>query len=176
MVTCTGEHVMTLFKKIFANGWHSITVLGSSFAALLLPAVPAILTAFAFILADLYYGYKVSRRFGNKHFESHRLWKTINKLTEAFVLICLASFLDKFIFLTYEDLTAVRIAAGAVCTAEILSLLEALRALHPNAILSKVLAKVIKSKAEKYLDVDISDIVDKETNDTRNNKKAVSTN
>lgn len=168
MVTYPGENAMTLFKKIFANGWTSLTGLIGSFSALLLPVVPAIITAFAFILVDLYYGYKVSRKYGNKEFESHKLWKTINKLTEAFLLITLAAFLDKFIFLTYESLTAVRFAAGAVCTAEILSLLESFRALHPKAILSRILQKIIKSKAEKYLEVDISDIIDNKdiTNDT----------
>ena len=64
-------------------------------------------------------------------------------------------------------MTAVRIAAGAVCCAELISLLESLRALHPKAVISKILAKIIKSKAEKYLDVDLSEI--KELNDTSDN-------
>lgn len=151
---------MTLFRKIFANGWQSFTGLVGSLGALLIPVIPAAITAFSFIIVDLYYGYKVSRKYGKKEFESNKFWKTINKLTETALLIILAAFLDKYILYTYEDLIAVRIAAGAVCTAEALSLLESLRALHPKAWLSRILSKVVKSKAEKYLEVDISDIID----------------
>ena len=75
---------------------------------------------------------------------------------------------EEELFMTYEELTAVRIAAGAVCGAEIISLLESLRALHPNALISRLLAKIIKSKAEKYLDIDISEEI-KELNGTSDN-------
>lgn len=73
--------------------------------------------------------------------------------------------------MTYEELAAVRIAAGSICVAETISLLESLRALHPNAVLSKLLSKVIKSKAEKYLDVDMSDIIKDDNNVDSSNKK-----
>ena len=88
------------------------------------------------------------------------------------MIICGALLLDKFIFMTYEELVAVRIAAGSICFAETWSLLESLRALHPNAWLSKVLSKVIKSKAEKYLDIELPEL--EKPNDTHidnSNKK-----
>ena len=113
---------------------------------------------------DMHYGYKVSKKFGRIQFESNKFWKTVNKFTEATMIICGALLLDKFIFMTYESLSAVRIAAGSICFAETLSLLESLRALHPNAWLSKILSKVIKSKAEKYLDIELPEL--KEPNDT----------
>lgn len=62
--------------------------------------------------------------------------------------------------MTYDTLTSAKVAASTIIIAEIISLAEAFRALHPNALLSKILSKVIKSKAEKYLDVDLSDIID----------------
>lgn len=107
---------------------------------------------------DMHYGYKVSKKFGRVQFESNKFWKTVNKFTEAAMLIMGGLLLDKYIFMTHESLAAVRIAAGAVCVAETISLLESLRALHPNAYLSKILRKIVKSKAEKYLDIDLSDI------------------
>lgn len=61
--------------------------------------------------------------------------------------------------MTYETLTAAKVAASTVILAETISLVESFRALHPNALLSKILSKVIKSKAEKYLDVDLSDVI-----------------
>ena len=62
--------------------------------------------------------------------------------------------------MTYADLVLAKVAAGAVCFAEIISLLESRKALKPNSIITKLLSKIIKSKAEKYLDVDISDIIE----------------
>ena len=171
MVVNPGEQTMTLVNRIFAHGWQSVCTMASSLIALFAPAIPAILTAFTFIIMDMHYGYKVSKKFGNVQFESNKFWKTVNKFTEAALLICGALLLDKFIFMTYENLAAVRIAAGSICFAETLSLLESLRALHPNAWLSKILSKVIKSKAEKYLDIDISELEQNDTSNINNNKK-----
>lgn len=169
MVVNLGEETMTLIKRIFANGWQSMVGLLASLATLFAPAVPIMLTAYCFILADLYYGYKISRKLGHKEFESNKFWKTINKFTEATVVICLSLLLDKYILMTYDELVAVKVAAGAVCFAESLSLLESMRALHPKAWLSKILAKVVKSKAEKYLEIDISDIIDDKNKNTDDN-------
>lgn len=167
MVVNPGEQTMTLVQRIFNQGWQSVCNVAASLVALFAPAIPAVLTAFTFIVMDMHYGYKVSKKFGRIQFESNKFWKTVNKFTEATMMICGALLLDKYIFMTYEQLTAVRIAAGAVCCAELISLLESLRALHPKAVISKILAKIIKSKAEKYLEVDLSEI--KELNDTSDN-------
>ena len=131
----------------------------SAVCALFAPAIPVIVTAFAFIFADTYYGYKVSTKYGHK-FESNKFWHTVRKLRDATILICLAVLLDKHVLMTYETLTSAKVAAATVIVAEIISLAESFRALHPNALLSKILSRVIKSKAEKYLDVDLSDIID----------------
>lgn len=173
MVVNPGESTMTLIKRIFTNGWQSICNVCAAFVGLVAPAIPAALTAFSFIAIDMYYGYKVSRKYGHKEFESNKFWKTVNKFTEAAAIIFLGLLLDKYIFMTYEELACVRVAAGAVCAAESLSLLESLRALHPNAWLSKILSKVVKSKAEKYLDIDMSDMIEKPkdiSNDSNNSK------
>lgn len=164
MVVNPGEQTMTLIQRIFNQGWQSVCNVAASLIALFAPAIPAVLTAFTFIVMDMHYGYKVSKKFGKVQFESNKFWKTVNKFTEATMIICGALLLDKFIFMTYEQLAAVRIAAGSICFAETLSLLESLRALHPNAWLSKILSKVIKSKAEKYLDIELPEL--EKPNDT----------
>lgn len=163
---------MTLTRRIFANGYQSLLGFIAGFFSLLAPAIPIIVTSFAFIFADTYYGYKVSRKFGKKHFESNKLWKMAQKLRDVLIVICLGLLVDKYILLTYEDLSTVKVVAGTICTAEGLSLLESFRALHPHALLSKILSKIIKSKAEKYLDIDLSDIVDlNNSNDSSKNTK-----
>lgn len=165
MVVNPGEQTMTLIQRIFQQGWQSVCNIAASLVALFAPAIPAVLTAFTFIVMDMHYGYKVSKKFGRVQFESNKFWKTVNKFTEAAVLICGALLLDKYIFMTYEELTAVRIAAGSICFAETLSLLESLRALHPNAWLSKILSKIVKSKAEKYLEIELPEL---DQNDSSN--------
>ena len=172
MVVNPGEQTMTLIQRIFNQGWQSVCNVAASLVALFAPAIPAVLTAFTFIVMDMHYGYKVSKKFGKVQFESNKFWKTVNKFTEATMIICGALLLDKFIFMTYENLAAVRIAAGSICFAETLSLLESLRALHPNAWLSKILSKVIKSKAEKYLDIELPELEKlNDTSDNNSNKK-----
>ena len=157
------------------SGYQSLLGFAAGFLALLSPALPVMITAITFVLADTYYGYKVSKLYGHK-LESSKLWKLCSKLRDIFIVIILGCLLDKYILGTYEELAAIKIAAGAICTAESISLLESFRALHPRALLSKLLAKVIKSKAEKYLDVDLSDIIDlkditDDTIDIKNDRK-----
>ena len=77
--------------------------------------------------------------------------------------------------MTYADLVLAKVAAGAVCFAEIISLLESRKALKPNSLVTRLFAKIIKSKAEKYLDVDITDILEEQntiTNDTNTDKSS----
>lgn len=153
------NEIVNFVQRFGQNGYAAMIGVLSTIAALFSPAIPIVITVFCFIFADTYYGYKVSKKYGNK-LESNKLWKTVWKLRDCFILITLGLLLDKYILLTYDTLAAVKVAAGAICAAEGLSLLESFRALHPNALLSKLLAKIIKSKAEKYLDADLSDVID----------------
>jgi hypothetical protein len=164
-----------MFERIFARGYQSVCGLVAGIAAILAPCVPLIITAFVFIFLDLFYGYKVCRKYKSKHFESSKFWKTVEKLGLTAVLVASFTLLDKFIFMTYDDLVFAKVAAGTVCFAEIISLLESLRALKPNSITARLLSSVIKSKANKYLDVDITDIIDDIPNDNNtitNNKES----
>lgn len=176
MVLHAGEQTMMLLKKIFASGWQSFYGMITGVAALVAPAIPLAITAYLFILLDLYYGYRVNKKFGKKkegqktYFESSKLQSTVNKLFEATAFIVLAVLLDKYLFITYEELASVKIAAGAICFTETISLLESLRALHPKALLSRLVQKIIKSKAEKYLEIDITDILEEHNNLTDDNK------
>lgn len=153
------EDVLELIRKLLQNAQIAFASVLSAMCTIFTPAIPIFITAFSFIIADAYYGYKVSSKYGKHKFESNRLWSTVRKLRDAAIIICLFVLLDKYILMTYEDLTSAKIAASTIITAEIVSLLESFRALNPNALLAKILGKVIKSKAEKYLDVDLSDII-----------------
>ena len=152
---------MNLARRIFANGYQSIVGWLTGIATILAPAAPLIGVSFLFIILDLIYGYKVCRQVtNNSYFESGKFWSTL---------------LDKFIFMTYADLVLAKVAAGAVCFAEIISLLESRKALKPNSLVTRLFTKIIKSKAEKYLDVDITDILEEQntiTNDTNTDKSS----
>lgn len=166
------NEIMNLLKKLLTDGQTALLGFVSGVTVLFMPAVPIVMTVFIFILTDAIFGYKVSRKCGRTHVESHKIWKTVQKFLEAFSVITLGLLIDKYILMTYDDLTSVKVVAGAICLGEGISLLESFRALHPHAILSRILAKVIKSKAEKYLDVDLSDIISLENtkDDTKNIK------
>lgn len=164
--------MLSFLKKISLNENQIAISIFSGLIAFITPVIPIIITVFAFIFTDTYYGYKVSKLYGHK-LESRGIWKMVNKITEAFSVIVLGLLLDKHIFLNIEQLMSVKIIAGVICTAEALSLMESFQALHPRSLLSKILAKVVKSKAEKYLEVDLSDIIDiKELTDTKNDCKS----
>lgn len=167
---------MNLVKRIFANGYQSIIGWLGGLATILAPSVPLIGVTFLFIILDLIYDYKVCKKFtGSKHFESGKFWNTLEKLGFAAIMIAGFTFLDKFIFMTYADLVLAKVAAGAICVAEIISLLESRKALKPNSLITKLFTKIIKSKAEKYLDVDITDILEEQntiTNDTNTDKSS----
>jgi hypothetical protein len=168
--------MMSFAKRIFGDGYLSLCGWIAGLAAILAPSVPLIGTTFLFILLDLYYGYKVYCKFSkDKHFQSVKLWDTLEKMCFAALMISGFTLLDKFVFMTYDDLVLAKTIAGATCFAEIVSLLESRKALKPNSIITKIFTKVIKSKAEKYLDVDITDIVDEDvkniTNGTKDNTK-----
>lgn len=164
--------MMNLFKKLLLDGQTALLGFISGVTVLFMPAIPIVITVFVFIVTDAIFGYRVSKKCGKPHIESHKLWKTVQKFLEAFSVITLGLLIDKHILMTYEELTSVKVVAGAICLGEGISLLESFRALHPHAILSRILAKVIKSKAEKYLDVDLSDIISLENtkDDTKNTK------
>ena len=166
------DNIVNLFTVMGEKGWKVFLYIGACFISLITPAIPVIITVFTFIITDAIYGYKVSRKYGHKEIESNKLWKTVHKFTEVFTLIVLALLIDKFILLTYDSLTSVKVVAGCVCASEGLSLLESFRALYPQALMSKILSKIIKSKAEKYLDIDLSDILDLTDNENniKNNK------
>ena len=154
---------MNLARRIFANGYQSIVGWLTGIATILAPAAPLIGVSFLFIILDLIYGYKVCRQVtNNSYFESGKFWSTIEKLGFAAVM-------------TYADLVLAKVAAGAVCFAEIISLLESRKALKPNSLVTRLFTKIIKSKAEKYLDVDITDILEEQntiTNDTNTDKSS----
>lgn len=166
------NELMNLIKKLFTDGQTALLGFISGITVLFMPAMPIVITVFVFIVTDAIFGYRVSKKCGKPHIESHKLWKTVQKFLEAFSVITLGLLIDKYILMTYEELTSVKVVAGAICLGEGISLLESFRALHPHAILSRILAKVIKSKAEKYLDVDLSDIISLENtkDDTKNTK------
>ena len=162
---------MNLARRIFANGYQSIVGWLTGIAT-----APLIGVSFLFIILDLIYGYKVCRQVtNNSYFESSKFWSTVEKLGFAAIMIAGFTLLDKFIFMTYADLALAKVAAGAICFAEIISLLESRKALKPNSLVTKLFTKIIKSKAEKYLDVDITDILEEQntiTNDTNTDKSS----
>lgn len=147
-----------MIRTIFNNIDRLTACLYSGFAAYFAPIWLTVSLVAVFIFVDAILGYRVSRFYGKKHIESHKLWKTLTKATEATLLILGAHIIDKSI-VTSVDLHAVEFVSGTICFSEFISWLEALKTLHPNSKIIKVICRifgdVIKSKSEKYLGTQI---------------------
>lgn len=116
---------------------------------------------YAFILADFYLGYRLSKKVKrmNPHaissgkLESCKWWHTIIKGKDAAIFIALMYLADKFIFLG-ETAVCQRTVAGFICGAEFWSMLEN-EAYISDAKWAVWLRKYVKNKAEKHLGINI---------------------
>lgn len=171
MIHNIGEPVMTLFKSMCSSMTRFASSAFTGILAFLAPVSVAIIAAASFIIIDVVLGYRVSKKYGHKHIESYKLWKTINKIFEAMLLIVGAYVIDTNI-VTSLNLHAVEFVSGMICGTEFISWLESMKELHPNCkmckVMEKVLGKVIKAKGEKYLGVNL-DIDDFKPNNNDNN-------
>lgn len=171
MIYNIGDPVMTLLKSMFSSAQKTSAGILAGITSYFAPISVTVVCVCLFIIVDVILGYKVSRKYGHKQIESYKLWKTINKLFEAVLLIAGAHVIDTSI-VTSINLHAVEFISGMICGTEFISWLESMKDLHPDCkickVIEKVLGKVIKSKGEKYLgvDIDINDL--KNTNNDNN--------
>lgn len=107
-----------------------------------------------FIAVDAILAYRVARSIGQNKFQSRKLWRTINKLGEAMLLVIGAHIIDTSV-ITSVNFHLVEIVSGIICGTEFISWLESLTALRPDSLLLRVIRKmfgnVIMNKSEKYL-------------------------
>ena len=71
----------------------------------------------------------------------------------------------------YGDVVLGKVGGGGVCFGEIIWLLECRKGLKGNWLVRRVLRKIIKWKGEKYLDVDIREMLEEE-NSIRNDRNS----
>lgn len=138
---------LTSAEKFFAG---CITGIVAFFA----PLWATMLAVLFFIGIDAFLAYRVSNKLGHIKFQSRKLWKTINKIGEAMLLIIGAHIIDTTV-ITSINLHLVEIVSGIICGTELISWLESLTALRPKSLILKVIRTVfgdiIMDKSEKYL-------------------------
>lgn len=162
-----GIYIMSIFKNMFSSvEKFSASVLAGT-VSLFTPVYIPIIALAVLMLADAYYGYKVSSKYGHKKIESHKAWKTLWKIRDAITAICGAHIIDQLI-VTSIQLHTVEFVSGAIALVEFWSLLESMCELHPKWGVFRILQKVIKAKGEKYLEVNL----DKELSDDSNTKNS----
>lgn len=158
--------IMTIFQNMFSSIEKFSASIIAGTISLFAPVYVPIAALMSLMGLDAVYGYKVSRKYGHKKIESHKLWKTIWKMRDGIAAICGAHVIDKLIIPSI-DLHAVEFTAGAIAMVEFWSLLESMCELHPEWKIWSILKKVLKAKGEKYFDVNL----DKEFSDDSNNTK-----
>ena len=166
-MTSTLQGILRMFDGLSANTWYGklgISI-GTAVTAFYSPISALLLCCFAFTIADMLYGMKVSRRFKRK-ITSKRNWKgTLTKILDEFSIISLARLLEWSVM----DEQGVFVLTGGVtiviALTELWSILENLHTLNPDGPW-KALGKFLKKKGEDYIGTDI----ELNDDDTNNNK------
>ena len=158
---------LSILDKLTASTLKFRSAVVSAFISFFAPLYIVLCATYFFIILDWIYGYRVSRKYGHKKIKSSKLKDTVTKLTETTLLIASAHVFDSYIVPTI-DLHAVEVVAGMVCLVEFWSLLESFCDLYPKWKLWKILSRVIQSKGEKYLEIELDDILTNKKDDKRN--------
>lgn len=155
----------TLIKWLFA--------LSAGGMALIMPNVPFILIAFAFILADCISAYRLARRVKKKtgrsraKMQSNKLWKAFLTALSSAVAIVLAFAIEKHILVMYTDLFLANWTAVVICAIQLWSILENESSCNESKW-AGVLQKFLVDKAERHFDIDLSELTDKKEEETNN--------
>ena len=121
------------------------------------------------IALDVFSAWMLSRRLHKKHpdncdgkFKSEHKYKLMITLGVMFVVMILAAYVDLKVRIS-DDQMAVRVTMGAFLFYELWSCLENWSSENDNPI-AKALQRIMVNKAERHLDVPLSDILLKEKN------------
>ena len=138
---------------------------GSLVTAFYSPIAALLLCCFAFTVADMFYGIKVSHKFKQK-ITSHKNWKgTIVKILDEWTIISLARLLELSVLGEQGVFVLTGGATVIIGLTELWSILENLNTLNPQGPW-KALGKFLKKKGEDYIGTEI----DLDDEDTNNNK------
>ena len=161
---------LSILDKLTSSTLKFRSAIVGAFISFFAPLYLVLCATYFFIIFDWIYGYRVSRKYGYKKIKSSKLKDTVTKLTETTLLISSAHIFDTYIIPTV-DLHAVEVVAGMVCLVEFWSILESFCDLYPKWKLWKILSRVIQSKGEKYLEVELDDILTTKKDDKHNTKR-----
>lgn len=114
---------------------------------------------YAFIIADFYFGYRLSQKVKKENpgaissgkLESCKWWHTIIKGKDAAIFIALTYLADQFIF-RWETPVCALTVTGFICGAEFWSMLEN-KAYLSDTKWAVWLRKYVRNKAEKHLGI-----------------------
>jgi hypothetical protein len=136
--------------------------------ALIMPNVPFILIAFAFILADCISAYRLARRVKKKtgksraKMQSNKLWKAFLTTLASATSIVLAFSIEKHILVMYTDLHLANWTAIVICAIQLWSILENESSCNGSKW-AVVAQKFMVDKAERHFDIDLSHLIEKPT-------------
>ena len=149
---------------------HSAIIQGSLCASafvssFFIPLVPTVLTCFACILADMYYGIKVAIKQNKRgvpvKIDSHLGWTgTIKKLRDTMITLTLARGLDFYLLsqVTGDAKVLTTTLALIICITEFWSILENMNTLDPKGPW-RIVGKLLKKKGSEYVGVNIEELI-----------------
>jgi hypothetical protein len=134
--------------------------------AILEPTLPYLIICTLMIFADCYTAWQLSKRARKAHpervskdgkkFKSQHFGKVIVTILKAWALIIMAFLMQTYIT---DDLPVdlTKVAAGAICFWQLLSVLENESSCN-GAKWAKLLQNILVDKTERHFDIDLSDI------------------
>lgn len=159
------NHILSIISNnsMLTKIWIMATAFLSAF---FIPVLYAIIFVFCMIFLDLYYGLKVSVKL-HKKIESHKGWAgTINKLKDAFVLLCSMRGIEYFLINDWVNTRVLTCGTALLISiTEIWSVIENLNTLDPDGPW-RLVGKFLKKKGEEYTGIDI-DLKDNEQHDAK---------
>lgn len=162
------QHIGNTINAITqGSAWSSMMIgAGAVLTAYITPIVGLLVTCFALTAADMIYGIAVARKQHQKITSDKNWHGTLGKLFHEMMLIVLARLVE----FTIIDATGVFVLTGGITViislTELWSIIENLNTLYPNGPW-KILKAFLKKKGEDYTGIELDDLENEDSNDTK---------
>jgi uncharacterized membrane protein HdeD (DUF308 family) len=148
-----------------------ISGLTGAIIACFVQTIPFALICLFAIFVDCVSAFRLTLRVKSKFpgkctgkFKSDSAKKMFGTLFMIYAVICLLHTVDKYIF-TFMDMYLANIVAGAFCMVQVISILENESSCNDNKW-AKTLQKILIDKTARHLDIDLSNLINKENENT----------
>lgn len=154
---------MSLYQDILNSTTKFFTTSIAGLISIFTPTYVPLLALTGITVVNTLYAVQVNRKYSKLKTGLIELKKMFYRIRDTIVAVCGAYTIQTYI-ITSIDLHAVEFISGAIALIEFWTLIEHMSEIHPNWAVWKLVERLIKSKSKQILDVDVSDILEKDGN------------